>query len=214
MALPQTVSTAEVSRLFGVSAKTIAAWTASGVLARVGRGKYNLAKSVRSVVKHHKRSSQQTTVAAAVGSERARLLKLQADKLELAIRIECGDLMRVSEVRHEVQKSFAGIRSGVMAVLPRVAGEVPHLGREGHAVLDDALREALNVLAHNRYAGDTEWTVKVDELAEQLGLTREAVDRLAKSGVLAQPDSEGRVSLWGSVRALVAMKATGKGIAA
>jgi hypothetical protein len=43
-------------------------------------------------------------------------------------------------------------------------------------------------------------------------LTLAEVDRLSKAGVLAQPDSEGRLSLWASVRTLVAMAARKKGV--
>ena len=104
-------------------------------------------------------------------------------------------------------RTFYVVRSGVMAVKARIGGQLP-FDRQGLLLLDDALREALSELAHNRYASDEAWTVTVAELAEQLGLPREAVDRLAKAGVLPAPDSEGRLSLWGSVRELVSLAPT------
>jgi hypothetical protein len=54
--LPKTVSTRQLATLFGVSAKTIATGTKLGIVARVKYGRFDLAKSVRTVVKHHKRS--------------------------------------------------------------------------------------------------------------------------------------------------------------
>ena len=69
-----------------------------------------------------------------------------------------------------------------------------------------------DVLDQGEIRVDEAWTVRPAELAQQLGLTVEAVDRLAKAGILAQPDSEGRLSLRGSVRALVALAAAGKAV--
>jgi phage terminase Nu1 subunit (DNA packaging protein) len=210
--LPSTVSGPQLAALFAVSLKTLSLWQKAGIVVRVKHGRYDLARSVRAVVKK-KRSDSEPTVAAAVGSQRERLLRAQADRAEMQLQQESGELCRVSDVRHETIRTFYVLRSGVMAVKARLDSQLP-IGREGLVLLDDTLREALTELAHNRYGDDEAWTVKPAELAEQLGLTVEAVARLAKTGVLAQPDSEGRVSLWGSVRALVAMKAPGKGIAA
>jgi phage terminase Nu1 subunit (DNA packaging protein) len=201
--LPKTVSGPQLASLFGVSLKTVSLWQKAGTVVRVEYGRYDLAKSIRAVVKH-KRSSSESTVAAAVGSQRERLLRAQADRAELQLKLESGELLRLSEVRHETQRTFFTVRSGVMAVKARIGGQLP-FDREGLLLLDDALREALSELAHNKFNDDTTWSVTVAELAEQIHLPREAVDRLVKAGVLAQPDSEGRLSLWGSVRALVTL---------
>jgi phage terminase Nu1 subunit (DNA packaging protein) len=209
MALPQTVTTTEMSKLFGVSGKTVAAWATAGIIVRVGRGKFNLAKSISSVLKHHKRSGSETTVAAAVGSERARLLKAQADRAEMQLKLEVGELLRTSEVRHETLRTFYVVRSGVMAAKARIGNRLPHMSRLDLVEIDDELRGALTELGQNKYNIDTEWTVRPTELAEQLGLPVEAVDRFAKAGVLSAPDSEGRLSLWGSVRALVTLAQKG-----
>jgi phage terminase Nu1 subunit (DNA packaging protein) len=208
--LPSTVSGPQLAALFAVSLKTLSLWQKAGTVVRVRYGRYDLARSVRAVVKRHKRSASETTVAAAVGSQRERLLRAQADRAEMQLKLEAGELLRTSEVRHETLRTFYVLRSGVMAVKARIGGQLP-FGREGLALLDDSLREALGELADNRYGDDTLWTVRPAELAERLGLRVEAVDRFAKAGVLA-PDSEGRVSLWGSVRTLVAIAARKKGL--
>ena len=203
---PKTVSGPQLAALFAVSLKTLSLWQKAGTVIRVKYGRYDLARSVRGVV-NRKRSDSETTVAAAVGSQRERLLRAQADRAEMTLKLEADELCRVSEVRHWTLRTFGVVRSAVMAVKARVGGEIPHLGREGLEVLDDRLREALTELGQHRFSDDTQWTVKPAELADQLGLTVAEVARLAKAGVLPAPDSEGRLSLWGSVRPLVAMAA-------
>lgn len=211
MALPQTVTTTEISKLFAVSAKTISLWANAGIIVRVERGRFNLAKSIRGFAQHHKRSGQEATVAMTVGSERARLLKAQADRAEMRLQQESGELCRVSEVRHETLRTFYIVRGGVMAMKSRIGSQLA-FDRQGLVLLDDTLREALTELAHSRYGDDELWTVRPSELAQQLGLAVEAVDSLAKAGVLSATDSEGRLSLWGSVRALVAVATRKRGV--
>ena len=207
MALPQEVTTTELSRLFAVSAKTVAAWANAGIVTRVGRGRFNLGKSIRAVVRHHKRTTQQMTVVSAVGAQRERLLRAQADKAEMALKLEEDELCRVSEMRNATLQSFYRVRSGVMASTARISNRLPHMSRTDLVEISAELREALTGLAEHRYADDTAWTVRPAELAQQIGTTVQEVDRLAKAGVLPQPDAEGRLSLWGSVRALVALAA-------
>jgi phage terminase Nu1 subunit (DNA packaging protein) len=204
--LPETVSTAELAQLFGVSAKTVSAWAKVGIVVRAEYGRFDLSRSVRAVVKHHKRGAAEATVATAVGSQRERLLRAQADKAVMSLALETGELCRESEVRGEVMRTFYILRSGVMAVKARIGGRLPHLTRTDLEEVDGELREALTALGTCRYDDAEAWTVRPGELAEQLALTVEEVERLAKAGVLPAPDSEGRLSLWGSVRALVAME--------
>ena len=73
------------------------------------------------------------TIAAAVGSERARLLKAQADKAELALKIERKDLVPFSEgvataaaMSHLFKSSLLGAKTrlGVQLALSRDGAEV------------------------------------------------------------------------------------------
>jgi phage terminase Nu1 subunit (DNA packaging protein) len=210
--LPKTVSTAQLAALFGVSAKTVSSWAKLDVAVRVKYGRFDLARSVRAVVKHHRRSRAETTVAAAVGSQRERLLRAQADRAEMQLRQESGELCRVSEVRDVTLRTFYVLRSGVLAAKARIGNRLPHMSRTDLVEIDDELRTALTEIGQNKYNVDEAWTIGPAELAEKIGLTVEAVARLAKAGILPQPDSEGRVSLWGSVRALVALAARKKGV--
>ena len=210
--LPKTVSGSQLADLFAVSLKTLSLWQKAGTVVRTRYGVYDLAKSVRSVVKHHRRSAQEKTVAVAVGSQRERLLRAQADRAEMTLKLEADELCRVSEVRDVTLKTFYRLRAGVLAAKARIGNRLPHMSRSDLVEIDDELRAALTEIGQNKYNDDTRWTVRPTELAEQLGLTVEAVNRLSKSGVLAQPDSEGRLSLWGSVRTLVALAARKKGV--
>ena len=147
---PKTVSTAQLATLFGVSAKTIATWTKLGIVARVKYGRFDLAKSVRSVVNHQKRSGAETTVATAVGSERARLLKAQADRAEMQLKLKAGELCRVSEVRDVTLRTFYVLRSGVLAAKARISNRLPHMSRADLVELDDELRDALTEIGQNK----------------------------------------------------------------
>ena len=80
----ETVSATELADLLGVSKKTIAAWATSGVVVRTAHGCYDLRASVRGFAKHmHERNrGGDATAVASVAEQRARLLRLQADRVE------------------------------------------------------------------------------------------------------------------------------------
>jgi phage terminase Nu1 subunit (DNA packaging protein) len=207
MSMPESVSTSEMSKLFAVSGKTIAAWAKAGIVTRVAHGRFDLAASIQAFAKHASKQTQRDggeTVAGQVGSQRARLLQLQGDRLAAQIAIEQGELLRKAAVVHEVNSTFFVVRSAVLSAKARIGNRLSHLSKHDLVEIDNELRRALTELGQCEYEDDEGWTVSPDELAAQIRLPREMVDRLANSGVLAAPDHEGRLSLWASIRTLVA----------
>jgi hypothetical protein len=73
--------------LLDTTPKTIATLVNSGVLTRLAHGKFDLVEAVRAALRHA-RDRSGSTVAASVGSERAPVLKLQGDRLALALATE------------------------------------------------------------------------------------------------------------------------------
>jgi phage terminase Nu1 subunit (DNA packaging protein) len=163
--LPETVSTAQLGALFGVSAKTIAAWSKLGIAARVKYGRFDLARSVRAFAKHHKRSGSEPTVAATVGSARAQLLDIQTQRARFAMECEMGGWVREADVCADVTEAFRTVRDGMLRIPHRIAQDMPHLTRSDMTRIEDSTRAVLTELG-----AEGERIVKEIENAKQTAL--------------------------------------------
>src|SRR5271157_3861811 len=95
-----TVSTAMLAAALGLSRKGIAEHVAAGHLRRVGHGEFLLAESLRLYTAHQREMSAARggPDAADVRAQRARVLKLQGDKLQVEMDLMDGKLMWSHEV--------------------------------------------------------------------------------------------------------------------
>ena len=82
--MDDTISTRDLARLLGVTAKTLSVWAGSGVVVRRTHGKYDLAESVERMWALVKAKGGEGP-ASAVATVRARLLRLQADRAQFEI---------------------------------------------------------------------------------------------------------------------------------
>jgi phage terminase Nu1 subunit (DNA packaging protein) len=142
--LPKTVSTAQLAALFGVSAKTVSSWQKAGTVVRVKYGRYDLSRSVRAVIE--RKRGAETTVATAVGSERARVLKLQGDRLEQQMKVEAGELVSLAEATAVEISILRNLRSVLLALPARVGGMIA-LSRDAIEVIREEIRSALTEVA-------------------------------------------------------------------
>jgi phage terminase Nu1 subunit (DNA packaging protein) len=144
--LPELISTRDLARLLDTTPKTVAAWAQDGVIERASQGKYPLVASVHAVLRRQRQRAG-STVAGQVGSQRARLLKLQADRVELQIKVESGELVELAMVVATVNVMPRGIRSQFLA-LPARLGARLSLSREGVSVAHDEVCDIMNDCAH------------------------------------------------------------------
>jgi phage terminase Nu1 subunit (DNA packaging protein) len=195
---------AELADKLGVTLKTFESLATERVAVRIAHGQYLVFATIKNYIERLRRTASGREGESA--KEKQRLLAAQARMAEFKESLMRGDVLSKSTVVHDVNSTFFVVRSAVLAAKARIGNHLPHLSRLDLVEIDNELRSSLTALGECRYNDDTAWTVSPDELAEQVGLTREAVDRFAKAGVLPAPDSEGRVSLWGSIRAIVALR--------
>jgi phage terminase Nu1 subunit (DNA packaging protein) len=128
--IPKTVSTAELASLLDTTPKTVAEYAKSGVVTRASRGRYAFAASLRGFAKHMRtRPKGGEAAAGAVAAQRARLLKLQADRVERENLQAEGKLLWASEVEATWRAQLRFMRDELRRVTTIVSGRVPHLDR-------------------------------------------------------------------------------------
>jgi phage terminase Nu1 subunit (DNA packaging protein) len=141
----ETVSASELASLLLVSRKTVAEWAALGVVVRIGHGRYDLRESVRGFAKHmHERDRGGDVAAvASVAQERARVLRLQGDRIEREAAKEAGKLVDADAFGEAMTITCRGLRIHMMLIPQRVGGRAPHLSRQDIGLIDAEVRDAL-----------------------------------------------------------------------
>ncbi len=148
--MDEVVSTARLAHLLGASAKSIAAWSASGVVTKVSHGRYDLRASIAGYLKHKLSVAAgrgPLDATASVASARQRLLKLQADRVELQMKAESGELVELAMVAATVNVMLRGIRSQFLALPARLGARLP-LSREGVSIAYEEVCDIMNDCAH------------------------------------------------------------------
>jgi terminase small subunit / prophage DNA-packing protein len=146
----ETVGASELAALLLVSRKTIAEWAATGVVVRVGHGRYDLRESVRGFAKHMRERDRGGDVAAvaSVATERARLLSVQRKRAEHEFARECGNLISADEFGEAMTTVCRGPKVHFMQVPSRVAGAAPHLTHDDVERVKEAVWNALGEVAN------------------------------------------------------------------
>jgi phage terminase Nu1 subunit (DNA packaging protein) len=130
----------------GVSEQTVRELAVREVVVRRGRGLYALKESVRNYCDTMRKSLTGRggeAQAATVASERARLAKAQADKVELANARARGALLDARAVEAEWSGVLRTVRAGMLAVPSRTAQRLPHLTPHDVAEIDAEVRAVL-----------------------------------------------------------------------
>jgi phage terminase Nu1 subunit (DNA packaging protein) len=143
------VSANELCELLGVSAKSISQFSASGVVARVSHGKYDLKASIAGYVAHRiavATAHGPSASVASVAEARVRLLKLQGDKVAREVQVAAGELVPIAQVEAAWTAIARRVRGAMLALSARLSGKLS-LSREAVVVVDDEVRAALTELA-------------------------------------------------------------------
>ena len=142
--LPSTMSTDELSALFGCSAETIRSMTRRHVLAKVGRG-YPVAESTRRMMEHLRAmaAARGGKGADSVAANRARVLRLTGDKIEREAQQASGELVPADDFREIMEVVCRGLKTLFLQLPTRVGGAAPHLGRDDIELIAVEARAAL-----------------------------------------------------------------------
>src|SRR5262249_47839179 len=121
----------------------------SKVMVQVGPNAYDLAASVRAYCDDLRlaakgRGSERAANMAA--RERARLLKAQADAVQLKNEAARGALLDSDAVQREWSRILGAVRSRMLAVPSRAAQRLPHLTAHDIGEVDREIRDALSEL--------------------------------------------------------------------
>lgn len=145
--LPDSVSTADLARLLGLTANRVSVLGAEGVLVRQTRGTYDLAASVAGYCEWCRDNPRGRK--SGPNDEKERLTAAQADLAELKLAQTRGELLPLEDVRREWVGIAIDLRARLLSIAPRVASALG-LDRATAARLDAELRSALQDLADQR----------------------------------------------------------------
>lgn len=139
-----------IARLFGVSERRVQQLAKDGIIPKAEKGKYELVGCVRGYIAFlQERAFGKDVMTIDAHQERARLLKAQADKTELEVRVMNRDLIPVEEVRAYWAGMAVACRARLMGFPTRGAHIATGL-KEFHEVenaLRELVHEALNELS-------------------------------------------------------------------
>jgi terminase small subunit / prophage DNA-packing protein len=147
--MAETISERDLAAVFGIDPRSGRDLAARGIIARVGRGRYDQAAATLAYCAHLRE------IAAGRGSEdgefdltaeRARLAKEQADAAALKNAVMRGELLPADIVEQTWSTVFREWRSGLLAVPSRLRQALA-LSAEQTAVVDREIRNLLTAFA-------------------------------------------------------------------
>ena len=150
--IPATMSEAELSSFLGLSSSRIRTLAADGVFVRSGRGRFDVAVSIRRYVARLQegaaRAGRPPDGGDDLKAEKLRLTRAQADKEETRVKREAGELVEAEAVAREWASILRDLRNALLAVPSRCGAVLPHLTATDTATLDREIRKALEALAN------------------------------------------------------------------
>jgi phage terminase Nu1 subunit (DNA packaging protein) len=139
-----------IARLFGVSERRIQQLAKDGIIPKSVKGKYELVGCVRGYIGFlQERAFGKDVMSIDAHQERARLLKAQADKTELEVKVLSRNMISVEEVKNDWSAMAVSFRSRLLGLPTRGAHLATGL-KEFHEVeqaLRELVHEALNELS-------------------------------------------------------------------
>lgn len=150
------VSAKDLANLFGLSERSISNLTNNGIVHRIGRNRYHLARSVQLYCESLKelavrKAASETNDEA---REKARYVKEQADREALKNAATRRELISVNDVQREWGEIARKIRNGLLAVPSRVRQTLGHLTSYDVDLIDREIRSVLTGLGHDSIGHD------------------------------------------------------------
>lgn len=150
MASNATYPVTTIAKLLMISERRVQQLTKEGVIPKAERGRYELAPSVQGYVKY----LQERAIGKELGSidyntEKARLVKLQADKAELEVDAMNGTLISKEDVLDAWTSMLVDMKTKILTIPAMVSSVVAVEDQPGvvQDILDKSLRDALRDLS-------------------------------------------------------------------
>ena len=151
-----TATADRLGALLNISGRRVRELASEGTFPRAGGGRYSVMPCVhayldtlRTAAKAKPARDPEVAAAALDGRrERARLAKLQADRVELEIERERGRLVDAEATRVRYVTLVTRARNRLLSVPNTAKGRIPHLTVGEIEVLEDLIVAALTEVAH------------------------------------------------------------------
>lgn len=144
-----------------------------GVIPKMDHGRYDLVQAVQGYIKYlQERSLGRPSAPEDYHTEKARLVKSQADKAELEVKTMRGELVEANAVASEWFSAVNDCKSRLLSIASKAA---PILASESNAgacqtIIDDLVREALTELGSyantEREEDNPEWDEGLDAASQ------------------------------------------------
>lgn len=146
----ETVSVQELAELLGLSPRRVQQLVADGVIPKAAHGSYDLGRSIRAYLKHLKGDGL-ASVPKDYTAERTRLVKAQADKAEMEVALQRGDLWNKDDVAAIWSDEILRCRSRLLVIPSKVAPVLAAISipAEVQDVLKCEIYQALSELANH-----------------------------------------------------------------
>ena len=115
-----TVGTTELAEILGMTDSRIRQLERSGIISKIGRGKYDLKKAVQSYCKYLKASVEKQEGL----SEKDLLDRARCKKIELEIQVLQGDLHRAEDVERVMNDMLGAYRSRCLSIPYKLAPQL------------------------------------------------------------------------------------------
>ncbi len=152
--VPAVVNESDMARLVGLTANRVRTLARDGVMIRAGRGQYDVRASLLTYIEDLRSKAarmgpglKSTPSNSDLNSEKLRLAKQQADKIELQNAAARTELVKTSDVERAWAAVLRDVRATLLAVPSRCGTTLPHLTAHDVAELDREIRSALEGLA-------------------------------------------------------------------
>jgi phage terminase Nu1 subunit (DNA packaging protein) len=160
---PDTATADQLGALLDISGRRVRELAAEGVFPRAG-GRYAVLPCVHAYIadlrtrERSKPSPDPQVIAAALDGrqQRARLAKLQADRVELEIQRERGQLVDAEAIKVAYVTLLTQVRNRLLAVPGAAKGHVPHLPVDEVETLEGLIAAALEEVADGDDEDDAE----------------------------------------------------------
>ncbi|MFQ5510185.1 MAG: terminase small subunit, Nu1 [Leptospirillia bacterium] len=134
-----------IAKLLGLTERRVQQLAREGVIPRAESGRYDLVAVVQAYIKYLRDRSLGEASTADVYTEKARLTKLTADKLEIEISRQTGQLVDAAAVKKEAFTAGRQVRDRLMKIPDKISPELATMD-DGHAIRNRLLAEFREVL--------------------------------------------------------------------
>ena len=139
-----------IAKLLLISDRRVQQLSKEGVIPKTDHGRYELAPAVQGYVRYlQERSLGRPNAPEDYHTEKARLVRLQADKAEIELKELNGQLVRADDVEAEWTDMLSAMKSRLMAIPSKAAPIVAAEDNPAQVidVIEDLVREALQELS-------------------------------------------------------------------